>query len=176
VLVAGEAGGPLNTSVDGGVSWTTGNSPNGIWIGSDMTPTGDRIYAVVYGGGLYRSTDRGVSWTKVTTTSPGVALDNQAYEAISVSADGQRIVASVQNGPIYVSANGGAVVGSGHAGRNIHAPGGLVARHGQFRRRHDGGFRRPQQRAVPLARRRLHLVAAVRWPWAECPLRTTGTA
>jgi hypothetical protein len=107
VLLAGEAGGQLNTSVDGGISWTTGNSPGGIWIGSDMTPTGDRIYAVQYGGGLYVSQDRGQTWTKATTSSPGVTLDNQAYEAISVSANGQRIVASVQNGPIYVSGNGG---------------------------------------------------------------------
>jgi hypothetical protein len=107
VLVAGEANGLLNTSSDGGARWTSGNSTSGIWISIDMTPRGERIYALQYGGGMYLSTNQGATWSKVTSTSPGVNLDNQPYEAVSVSADGQRIVASVQNGPIYASANAG---------------------------------------------------------------------
>jgi hypothetical protein len=107
VLVAGEAGGNLNTSVDGGVNWTAANAPNGIWISIDMTPSADRIFAVQYGGGMYFSSDRGSSWNQVVSTSPGVNLAGQAYESVNVSADGQRVVAAVQNGPLYVSANGG---------------------------------------------------------------------
>lgn len=107
VLVAGEAGGNLNTSVDGGISWIPANVPTDIWISIDMTPAAERIFAVQYGGGMYVSSDRGSSWAQVTSNSPGVNLVDQLYESVSVSRDGQRIVAAVQNGPIYVSANGG---------------------------------------------------------------------
>jgi len=108
VLLAGEAaGGLLNTSVDGGVNWTTGNSPGGIWISSDMSASGDRMVAVQYGGDLYMSTDRGTTWTAVPSTDPGVNLSGQPFESVNISQDGQRIVAAVQNGPLYVSSNAG---------------------------------------------------------------------
>ena len=113
VIVAGEAGGPLNTSTDGGQTWTTGNSPNSIWISSDMTPGAERIVAVQYGGGFYTSTDRGATWTQFT--SAAVNLGSQAYESVSISQDGRRIVAVVQNGPILVSADGGASWSQGTA-------------------------------------------------------------
>lgn len=123
VLVAGEAGnGNLNTSVDGGISWTKANLPAGIWISIDMTPAAERIFAVQYGGNMYMSSDRGSSWTQVTTTSPGVNLTGQLYESISVSRDGSHIVAAVQNGPIYVSSNGGASWSAG----TIGSPGGTL--------------------------------------------------
>jgi hypothetical protein len=107
VLVAGEAGGNLNTSSDGGLTWTTGDSPSGIWISIDMTPSADRIVAVQYGGGMYLSTDLGASWRQLTTASAGVNLVDQLWESVSVSNDGQGIVAAVQNGPIYASGDGG---------------------------------------------------------------------
>lgn len=119
VLVAGEAsGGLLNTSKDGGATWTTGNSTPGIWISSDMTPSGDRIVAAqffdsVNPSGLYISEDRGATWTQLHSSNPGVTLENQAYESVSISNDGQRIVAAVQNGPIYVSGDGGRTWASG---------------------------------------------------------------
>jgi hypothetical protein len=108
VLVGGEAGGDLSTSVDGGISWTPANAPAGIWISIDMTPDASQIFAVQYGGNMYVSKDRGSSWSQVTTGGPGVNLSGQVYESISVSHDGQRIVAAVQGGPLYVSSNGGA--------------------------------------------------------------------
>jgi len=108
VLLAGEAAGPLNTSVDGGVNWTAGNSVSGpTWISSDMSASGDRMVAVQYGGGLYMSTDRGSTWTQVTSSDPGVTLSAQPFESVNISQDGQRIVAAVQNGPLYVSSNAG---------------------------------------------------------------------
>ena len=67
VLVAGEgAGGNLHTSVDGGTTWTPGNSPSNdlTWISSDMSASGDRIVAVQYEGGMYMSIDRGTTWTQ----------------------------------------------------------------------------------------------------------------
>jgi photosystem II stability/assembly factor-like uncharacterized protein len=106
VLVAGEAGnGNLDTSVDGGITWTAANVPTGIWISIDMTPGAERIFAVQYGGNMYMSSDRGASWTQVTSSA--VNLSGQLYESISVSRDGQRIVAAIQNGPLAVSSNGG---------------------------------------------------------------------
>lgn len=108
VLLAGEAGGPLNASVDGGVTWSTGNSVTGpTWISSDMSANGDRMVAVQYGGDLYMSTDRGTTWTPVTSADPGVNLGGQPFESVTISQDGQRIVAAVQNGPLYVSSNAG---------------------------------------------------------------------
>ncbi|NPC54543.1 WD40/YVTN/BNR-like repeat-containing protein [Caenimonas soli] len=108
VLAAGAGGGDLNTSVDGGVNWTAGDSPTGLtWISSDMSASGDRIAAVQYGGGLYMSTNGGANWTQVTSTDPGVNLAAQAFESVNVSQDGQRIVVAVQNGPLYVSSNAG---------------------------------------------------------------------
>jgi len=108
VLLGGEATGPLNTSVDGGVTWSTGNSVTGAtWISSDMSASGDRMVAVQYGGDLYMSTDRGTTWTAVPSTDPGVNLSGQPFESVSISQDGQRIVAAVQNGPLYVSSNAG---------------------------------------------------------------------
>jgi hypothetical protein len=107
VLVAGEgAGGNLNTSVDGGITWTAGDSVSGpTWIASDMSASGNRIVAAQYEGGLYMSVNGGVNWTQITTINAGV---NPPFESVTVSRDGQRIVAAVQNGSLYASSNAGA--------------------------------------------------------------------
>lgn len=115
VLVGGEAAGPLSTSSDGGATWTAGDSPAGpTWISIDMSATGDRIVAVQYGGRMYTSINRGVNWTPVAIpdldtrpADPSPDLTNQPYESVTVSRDGQRIVAAVQDGPLIVSSNAG---------------------------------------------------------------------
>jgi hypothetical protein len=100
VLLGGEAnGGLLDTSRDGGQTWTSGNSPTGIWISSDMTTTGNRMVAVQYGGGMYMSTDFGVTWNRLTH-----ALVNNAaglsFEGVTISADGQRLATVIQPTPV----------------------------------------------------------------------------
>jgi hypothetical protein len=98
VLLAGEAdSGLLNTSRNGGQTWTNGNSPNGTWISSDMTPTGNRMVAVQYGGGMYTSVDFGVTWTRLTHALVNVAA-GLPFESVTISADGQRLAAVMQPG------------------------------------------------------------------------------
>jgi photosystem II stability/assembly factor-like uncharacterized protein len=102
VIVAGEAGGLLRTSHDGGATWTSGNSTSATWISSAMSATGGRIYAVQYGGAMVVSTNFGATW------SPVASAGNASWEAVATSQDGTRVAAVVQNGPVLVSSDSGA--------------------------------------------------------------------
>jgi hypothetical protein len=102
VIVAGEGGGLLHTSHDGGATWTAGNSTSATWISSAMSSTGARIYAVQYGGAMVVSTDYGVTWSRITSAGTG------NWEAVTTSQDGTRVAAVVQNGPLLVSSDSGA--------------------------------------------------------------------
>lgn len=114
ILLGGEAG-ALRTSTDGGATWMAGDGPiDRTWISSDMSANGDRMVAVQYGGRMYMSTNRGVNWTPVAIpdldtrpVDPNPNLNDQPYESVTVSSDGNRIVAAVQNGPLIVSSNAG---------------------------------------------------------------------
>jgi hypothetical protein len=117
VLLAGEIGGVLNTSTDGGQNWTVGNSTGGIWISSDMNTDGSKMVAVQFLGGMYTSTDFGVTWTQLT--DPLVSKDdsnapaNLSFESVTMSQDGQHLAAVTQpdgaapNGRLIVSNDGG---------------------------------------------------------------------
>lgn len=107
-LLAGAAiNGLLNTSTDGGVTWTTGNSTAGTWISSDMSANAERMVAVKYqGDGMYTSVDKGVTWTQVT--SPLFTGSNLSFESVTISQDGQRIAAVSQGGNLTYSNNAGA--------------------------------------------------------------------
>jgi hypothetical protein len=102
VIVAGEAGGALHVSHDGGATWTTGNSPSATWIWSASSASGDRLYALEYGGGMYRSTDQGATWSLLSGAGSG------AWEGVATSQDGMRVAAVIQNGPLVLSSDGGA--------------------------------------------------------------------
>jgi hypothetical protein len=114
VLLGGEAG-DLSTSIDGGATWTPGDGPTDrTWISSDMSANGDRLVAVQYGGRMYMSTNSGVNWTPVAIpdldtrpVDPNPDLNAQPFESVTVSSDGNRIVAAVQDGPLVVSSNAG---------------------------------------------------------------------
>ena len=117
VLVAGEGiGGLLNTSTDGGATWTAGNSATisgGPWVSSDMTPTGDRIVAVQFNGGIFTSTDHGVTWAPLGGTAPaGVDMTNQSYESVTISQtdNGRHIVAVAHADPADPSGATGAPI------------------------------------------------------------------
>lgn len=109
VLLAGEAaGGRLNASSDGGATWTTGDSPSAIWIASDMTATGSAMVAVQYFGGMYLSSNFGQNWNRITSSPLVDVAGGLPFEGVTISTDGQRIAAVVQNGRIVVSSDGGA--------------------------------------------------------------------
>lgn len=97
LIVAGEAGGPIHVSRDGGATWTAGDSGNATWISSAPTATGDRIYAVQYGGAMYVTRDYGATWTPITNSNLVYSGSGLAYEAVAVSQDGSHIAAVIQN-------------------------------------------------------------------------------
>jgi photosystem II stability/assembly factor-like uncharacterized protein len=101
VIAAGEAGGTMHVSHDGGTTWTTGNSTSATWIASAMSATGNRIYAAQYGGTIVESGDFGVTWSPL-------AAGTGAWESVTTSQDGTRVAAVMQNGPLMLSGDGGA--------------------------------------------------------------------
>lgn len=107
VLVAADIPGTLNVSVDGGATFTAGDSPTSNWISTDMTPSASRIMAVAYGGGMFTSTNRGVNWTPVASGLAGQSFSGREWESVTISHDGLRIAANVMNGPVYLSSDGG---------------------------------------------------------------------
>ncbi|WP_158307828.1 WD40/YVTN/BNR-like repeat-containing protein [Ramlibacter tataouinensis] len=107
VLVATDSPGRVRTSVDGGATWTTGNSPTAAWTSADMSADAGRIVAAASGGGLFMSTDRGATWSAVAAPA-GEDFGNRPWTSVTVSDDGRRIAAAVLDGPVYVSQDGGA--------------------------------------------------------------------
>lgn len=100
VIAAGEAGGTIHVSRDGGATWTSGNSPSATWIASAMSSTGSRIYAVQYGGSMFASGDQGATWKPL-------AAGTGAWESVATSQDGTLVAAVMQNGPLVISKDGG---------------------------------------------------------------------
>jgi photosystem II stability/assembly factor-like uncharacterized protein len=100
VIAAGEAGGAMHVSHDGGMTWTSGNSASATWISNAMSATGNRIYALQYGGAMFESLDYGATWKQL---SAGTG----AWESVTTSKDGTRVAAVIQNGPLVISNDGG---------------------------------------------------------------------
>ena len=88
VIVAGEAGGQLHVSRDGGATWTSGNSSSHTWISSATDAAGDRIYAMQYGGDLFVSTNYGASWSVITSSPLVHSSQGIGWEAVATSQDG----------------------------------------------------------------------------------------
>ena len=108
MIVAGEDGGLLHTSHDGGATWTAGNSTFATWISSASSAAGDRLYAVQYGGDLLASTNYGATWAVVSNNPLVHSARGVAWEAVTTSQDGRRIAGVIQNGPLVLSSDSGA--------------------------------------------------------------------
>lgn len=122
VQLATSIPGNVFVSRDSGATFVDSTLPVDNWISADMSLDGTTMVAVGFGGGMYRSTDSGASWTKidgaVNPPQVGDAGGNLAYESVTMSQNGQRIVAVTMvdtgvganpaNGLVYVSQDGGA--------------------------------------------------------------------
>jgi hypothetical protein len=115
-LAAGAAGGPVFTSTDSGVTWTSNRVADAyFWNSIASSADGTKLVALAVssspGTTIYTSTNAGVDW--VSNSIP-----NHNLIAVASSADGSKLVAvvgatvtttpgSVTNGPIFTSTNSG---------------------------------------------------------------------
>jgi len=87
------------TSTNGGVTWRSSHLP-GSCSALAAAANGLRL-AATYAGGIATSTDFGLNWT---TNNPG---NSTAWSCLAASSDCTRLVAGVNNGRLYASANFG---------------------------------------------------------------------
>jgi DNA-binding beta-propeller fold protein YncE len=95
--------GPLYTSADAGLSWTSNNLPSQYWRSVASSADGRTLVAAVGGrhvGPIYISTDGGNSWAL-----SGAPITN--WQAVAVSADGRKLaaVAWVERTPVFLSSD-----------------------------------------------------------------------
>jgi hypothetical protein len=104
VALNADGSGLVYTSGDSGVHWATNSAPAGSWISVASSADGTKLAAVQggcfnpggpgCGGPIYTSNDSGVTW--VSNNVP------DAF-AVAASADGEKLVAVVYGGGIYVA-------------------------------------------------------------------------
>jgi len=97
-LVAGSNGQGIETSRDGGVTWSSTGLP-GAFYSVACSSDGTRM-AAVNQSTIYISVDSGLTWTQ--SGAPG-----GDWLCIASSADGMRLVAGIYTGGIWTSADGG---------------------------------------------------------------------
>jgi photosystem II stability/assembly factor-like uncharacterized protein len=109
MVAGGRDGLGINVSTDGGVTWNkTLPSTTESFSGVDVSSDGQKIIAVTIGstpgtetsGRVRYSSDRGQTWTES-------AIGSNWWVATSISADGQKIVASAHNDYVYASIDAG---------------------------------------------------------------------
>ncbi|WP_239027270.1 WD40/YVTN/BNR-like repeat-containing protein [Ramlibacter algicola] len=107
VLAAIANPGGVFLSRDAGVTWVDSGLPaTPNWVAIDMDATGQALFAVAFGGAMYRSVDGGATWAVADTAFN--AAGSLQYEGVTVSQDGRRVVATVLDGLVRVSQDGGA--------------------------------------------------------------------
>ena len=110
--------GSIWVSSDGGTNWSRANAgfANNRLLYSDiaMSADGTKLWATVQNGsrdggiGIYYSADGGTTWSRLPNTRfPGATQDNQRYDAVSVSSDGQKVAVSAWDNSRWYSLNGG---------------------------------------------------------------------
>jgi hypothetical protein len=85
-------------STDSGVTWTTNNLPQAVWISVACSGNGNVYAAAQKGGSIYVSTNSGSAWQ---TNNWPVAN----WQAIVLSANGGMMAAVVSNGLIFATAD-----------------------------------------------------------------------
>lgn len=98
-LVVVEYGGPIHTSTDSGLTWTSRES-NRNWASVASSADGTKLVAVEYGGQIHVSTDSGATWAAWES--------NRNWRSVASSTDGTKLVAVASGGQIYTSTNSGA--------------------------------------------------------------------
>jgi hypothetical protein len=99
-------GGPIDTSIDGGLTWVGSSAPQLEWGAATCSVDGAGLAAVTKGGTIYLSTNAGGAWT------PSSAPDEEWWSVAS-SADGAKLVAgampasSQMRGVVYTSSDSG---------------------------------------------------------------------
>lgn len=82
-------------------TWSTMTAVSGTsraWTGCAMSNDGNRVAAVVNGGGIYKYTWNGTTYVEQTVWD----ATTRNYYSVAMSGDGERVVVGVQNGLIYV--------------------------------------------------------------------------
>jgi len=116
-IVATVNEGYIYVSNDSGVTWITSTSAGSRkWSSVAMTPDGNKIVAAVklsspngVGGYIYVSSDGGQTWNEREYGGPNPfnSAENQGWNSVAISEDGQRIVAAATLRGTYISNDGG---------------------------------------------------------------------
>jgi len=101
---------PLYTSADLGMTWTSNNAPVTTWQCAAASADGNKLVAVINGGGIYTSTNFGLTW--ISNMAP-----NKSWTAVASSADGTKLVAAA-TGPVGGGINSGGIYTTTNAGIN----------------------------------------------------------
>jgi hypothetical protein len=96
LAAAGNNGTALYVSTNGGTSWSTKDVGN--WNGIAISDNGATMVAVA-SSGIYVSTDSGTTWNNRETA--------RSWADVSISNDGTKMIASVNEGKIYRSIDSG---------------------------------------------------------------------
>jgi hypothetical protein len=114
VTSSGSGAASVWTSPDGGLDWVSNNIPGAFHTYLSAASSADaRVLAVgSYVGLIYVSTNSGLSWN--TNDAP-----SGIWQAIACSADGARLVATMDNGGIYSSTNSGTTWATNNAPRDL---------------------------------------------------------
>ena len=86
-LIGAAASGPIYTSTNAGVDWSTNNAPSDTWTTVACSADGSVMVAAGSDGRIYFSSTSGLSWTPVSPLAVGTS------QGISLSADGNELVA-----------------------------------------------------------------------------------
>jgi hypothetical protein len=96
-LLAVANGGNVYSSTDWGNTWTTNNLPlNSSWYACASSANGTKLVVVSQKAGIYSSTDSGAHWT--SNNAPFLI-----WQAVAMSADGNRMFATAWGGGIWTA-------------------------------------------------------------------------